>query len=104
MVPLDATARAVLPLINQRYYRLYLQVLSRFFIDEVPKTFRGKVRTMVVLPSFGTGGAVLPLTDGRYYRSGGRGQRYCCLVFWAADSFIVGMVVVAVVPLQRYCR
>ena len=37
VVPLDATARAVLPLINQRYYRLHLQVLSRFWVDEVPK-------------------------------------------------------------------
>ena len=59
---------------------------------------------MVVLPSFDTSGAVLPLTDGRYYRSGGRGQRYCCLEILAPETFCAGAVEVAVVPLERYYR
>ena len=46
VVPLDATARAVLPLINQRYYRLYIQVLSRFLVNEIPKNLQGKVNRL----------------------------------------------------------
>ena len=44
-VPLDGTAWAVLPLINERYYRFLLLVLSGFLVDEVPQKSFGEKYT-----------------------------------------------------------
>ena len=53
-MPLVDTAWAVLPLIEERYYRLQLQVLSGFDLLNRRKTFRLEVRKMAVLPLTGT--------------------------------------------------
>ena len=56
----STTARAVLPLINEQYYRLLLQVLSRFWSMETRKLFGEKYAKLQYYR------LVVPL--GQYYR------------------------------------